>query len=107
MNRATLARQLLLERRPLDAYEAIEQLAGLQAQDVPPPYIALWSRLEGFGRDELTQLCRERTVVRASLMRHTVHLFTARDYRRLYTAIHPGLVRGWRGGYGKRLGGVD
>src|SRR3954454_3373383 len=107
MNRATLARQLLLERRPLDAYEAIERLAGLQAQDVPPPYIALWSRLEGVDRDELTELALTKRVVRASLMRHTVHLVTARDYARLYTAILPGLVRGWRGGYGKRLDGVD
>src|SRR3954469_33445 len=107
LNRATLARQLLLERRPVGAYEAIERLAGLQAQDVPPPYIALWSRLEGFDRDELTELCRDGRVVRASLMRHTVHLVTARDYARLYTAILPGLVRGWRGGYGKRLDGVD
>jgi hypothetical protein len=107
LNRAILARQLLLERHRVDAYDAIERLAGLQAQDVPPPYIALWSRLDGFHRDQLSELCLDGRVVRASLMRHTVHLVSARDYARLYTAILPGLVRGWRGGYGKRLDGLE
>jgi hypothetical protein len=107
LNRATLARQLLLERHELGVEEAIERLIGLQAQDVPPPYIALWSRLRDFRREQLTEPCRDGRVVRASLMRHTVHLFTARDYRRFYTAILPGLVRGWRGGYGKRLDGLE
>src|SRR3954469_7918566 len=107
LNRATLARQLLLERQGVGVEDAIERLAGLQAQDVPPPYIALWSRLEGFERDELTRLALTKRVVRASLMRHTVHLVSASDYARLYTAILPGLVRGWRGGYGKRLDGLD
>src|SRR3954453_19585451 len=107
VNRATLARQLLLERAGIGAEEAIERLAGLQAQDATPPYIGLWSRLDGFRRGNLTEPCRDGRVVRASLMRHTVHLVTARDYARLFTAILPGLVRGWRGGYGKRLDGVD
>jgi hypothetical protein len=107
LNRATLARQLLLERHDLEVEETIERLAGLQAQDVPPPYIALWSRLRDFRLEQLTEPCLNGRVVRASLMRHTVHLVTARDYARLYTAIHPGLVRGWRGGYGKRLGDLE
>jgi hypothetical protein len=107
LNRATLARQLLLERHDAGVEDAIERLIGLQAQDVPPPYIGLWSRLRDFSRERLTEPCLDGRVIRASLMRHTVHLFTARDYRRLYTAIHPGLVRGWRGGYGKRLDGLE
>src|SRR3954453_19009425 len=107
VNRATLARQLLLERAGIGAEEAIERLAGLQAQDATPPYIGLWSRLDGFRRGNLTEPCRDGRVVRASLRRHTVHLGTARDYARLFTAILPGLLRGWRGGYGKRLDGVD
>ena len=73
LNRATLARQLLLERHELGVDEAIERLIGLQAQDVPPPYIALWSRLHDFRRDQLTKPCLDGRVVRASLMRHTVH----------------------------------
>jgi hypothetical protein len=107
LNRATLARQMLLERVDLGAEEAVEQLVGLQAQDVPPPYIALWSRLEGFEREELTELCLSGRVVRASLMRHTVHLLSARDYVRLHGAILPALVRSWRGGHGARLEGLD
>ena len=107
LNRATLARQLLLDRAALGVEEAIERLAGLQAQDVPPPYIALWSRLDGFAREQLTEPCRDGRVVRASLMRHTVHLVTAGDYARLYTAILPALVRGWRGGREALLDGLD
>jgi hypothetical protein len=107
LNRATLARQLLLERHPIGAEDAIARLAGLQAQDVPPPYIALWSRLEGFEREELTELARSRRVVRASLMRHTVHLLTAGDYVRLHGAILPALVRSLRSARGARLDGLD
>lgn len=106
LNRATLARQLLLERHELAADDAVERLAGLQAQDVPPPYIALWSRLAGFERSELTELARSGRVVRASLMRHTVHLVTARDYVRLHTAIQPALVRSWKGSMRGRLDGL-
>ena len=106
LNRATLARQLLLERAELGAEEAVARLAGLQAQDVPPPYIALWSRLRRFERQELTELCTSRRVVRASLMRHTVHVLGARDYLRLHTAIHPGLARSWKSQVAKRLDGV-
>ncbi|TML04262.1 MAG: winged helix DNA-binding domain-containing protein, partial [Actinobacteria bacterium] len=52
LNRATLARQLLLERRPVDVVDAVDRLGGLQAQEPRPPFIALWSRLEGFERDD-------------------------------------------------------
>jgi hypothetical protein len=107
LGRATLARQLLLERSGASAQQAVEQLVGLQAQDVPPPYIALWSRLDGFRSEELTELCRSGRVVRASLMRHTVHLVTTRDYVRLHGAILPALVRSWRGGRAARLDGLD
>ncbi len=106
LNRATLARQMLLDRRELRAEEAVERLAGLQAQDVPPPFVALWSRLAGFERDELAELCRDRRVVRASLMRHTVHLVSARDYVRLHGAILPALVRSWSGHMRGRLDGL-
>jgi hypothetical protein len=80
LNRATLARQLLLERRPLSVPKAIERLAGLQAQWPPSPYVALWSRLEGFERERLTRALLRRQVVKATAMRITLHLLSASDY---------------------------
>jgi len=79
LNRATLARQLLLARSPLGVTAAIDRLAGLQAQYSPAPYVALWTRLADFARDDLTRALRRRSVVKATLMRGTLHLVTARE----------------------------
>ncbi|KDN20200.1 winged helix DNA-binding domain-containing protein [Amycolatopsis rifamycinica] len=79
LNRATLERQLLLRRAEMSAYDAVEHLAGLQAQAPFPPYFGLWSRLEGFQPAELVELLESRRVVRIALMRGTVHLVTAAD----------------------------
>jgi hypothetical protein len=87
LNRATLARQLLLERATLPALEAIKQLAGLQGQLPNPPYIGLWSRVHAFQRHELTQLFEQRQVVRTSLMRRTLHLTAAEDYLHFRPAL--------------------
>ncbi|HEV8228842.1 MAG TPA: winged helix DNA-binding domain-containing protein [Candidatus Limnocylindria bacterium] len=81
LNRATLARQMLLERAPVGVVAAIERLAALQAQWAPSPYIALWSRLRGFARERLWKAIeKDHTVIRARLMRGTLHLVSARDF---------------------------
>jgi uncharacterized protein YcaQ len=87
LNRATLARQMLLQREAIDPVAAIERLAGLQAQYSPSPYIALWTRLADFRQDHLTQAVLARKVVKASLMRWTLHIASARDYPFLTRAI--------------------
>jgi hypothetical protein len=80
LNRALLERQLLLERKRLTVPRAIERLCALQAQYSPSPYLALWSRLAGFRKEELTTALEERTVVKSTLFRITLHITSAGDY---------------------------
>ncbi|MBE8476808.1 winged helix DNA-binding domain-containing protein [Streptomyces justiciae] len=79
LNRATLDRQLLLNRSPLTARAAVEHLLGLQAQNVKPPYYALAARLDGFRPEALSELMADREVVRIVTMRSTIHTHTADD----------------------------
>jgi Winged helix DNA-binding domain len=107
LNRALLARQLLLERRELGALEAIEQVAGLQSQASAPPFIGLWTRLDAFHESELQRLIDERQVVRATMMRHTIHFVSAGDYGWLRQTIQPALDANFGAQTRKRLAGVD
>jgi hypothetical protein len=96
LNRALLARQLLLERASLPVGRALEQIAGLQAQDLAAPFIGLWTRVAGFEREHLKRALARRTAVRATLMRGTIHIVTARDYAYFAPATLPMIQRLWR-----------
>jgi Winged helix DNA-binding domain len=107
LNRATLARQLLLDRAPGPAGPVIEHLAGLQAQAPRAPYLGLQARIAGFRPAELEDLLTERTVLRAHLMRNTVHLVAAGDYLSFRPLFQPLMERGLAGNFGRNLTGVD
>jgi Winged helix DNA-binding domain len=116
LNRALLSRQMLLDRvdlpdeagrRRATVIQAIEHLVGLQAQAPFPPYYGLWSRLGGFGPEDLAALLTDRRAVRIALMRGTIHLVSARDCLPLRRLVQPVLERGLRGAFGKQLAGVD
>ncbi len=80
LNRALLARQLLLERSDLSIEAAVEQVGGLQTQYAPSGYVGLWTRLAGFRRDDLTAALEDRRVVQATLMRTTIHLVSRGEF---------------------------
>jgi hypothetical protein len=109
INRATLARQLLLARADMSALAAVEHLVGMQAQAPFPPYFGLWSRLKGFDPDELASLLLDRSVVRIVLMRGTVHLVSADDCLGLRPVVQPIMDRDLRTNatFAPGLEGVD
>jgi hypothetical protein len=94
LNRALLARQLLLERASLSIPRALERIGGIQDQYAPNAYIRLWSCVEGFRRDDLTRALERRSVVQATLLRSTIHVVSARDYWPLAVAFR-GSQREW------------
>ncbi|WP_411112501.1 winged helix DNA-binding domain-containing protein [Streptomyces sp. 029-5] len=98
LNRATLARQLLLGREPLDVEDGLRRVVALQAQQPASPYIALWNRLSGFDPAGLDTALAGRRAVKATLMRLTLHAVHAEDYRAFREAMEPTLR-------GSRLGG--
>jgi len=89
LNRALLERQMLLKRKRLGVQEAVERLCALQAQYSLSPYIALWSRLTGFQREQLTRALEGREVVKSTLFRITLHITSARDYPYFAAAFLP------------------
>ena len=95
LNRALLARQLLLERVELPLPRALERMGGLQAQYAPSMYIGLWSRMEGFERAALTRALERRTVVQATLQRSTIHLVSRRDYWPFALAVREARRASW------------
>jgi hypothetical protein len=95
LNRALLARQLLLKRARLSIPKALERIGGLQAQYAPSMYIGLWSRLESFERDALTRALQRRSVIQATMMRATIHLVSKADYWPLLVAIRDDRREWW------------
>ncbi len=91
LGRATLARQLLLEPADVGVVEAVERIAGLQAQEPASPYIGLWARLARFEAADLDAAIAARDVVKGTLMRVTLHLVSAADYRAFWPALLPAL----------------
>jgi hypothetical protein len=87
LNRALLARQLLLQRSPVTIAAAVEQVGGLQTQYAPSGYVGLWTRLARFRRDDLTRALEDRSVIQATLMRTTIHLVSRREYWRYAMGI--------------------
>jgi hypothetical protein len=107
LNRALLARQMLLTREKTTALRAIERLVGMQAQQARPPYIGLWSRVEGFQREDLTALLLKRKVVRATLMRATLHLTSAKDFVEFRGTFQPMLTAAMSAVFKDRAKGFD
>jgi Winged helix DNA-binding domain len=107
LNRALLARQLLLERSRGPLTRVLERVAGLQTQYAPSAYIALWSRLEGFRRDALTRALHRRRAVQATLMRSTIHVVSGRDFPLFATAIRRPRQEWWARVQRRQMEGVD
>jgi hypothetical protein len=107
LNRALLARQLLLCRSDREVLNAVTHLVGLQAQTPNAPYIALWSRLTNFGPNKLTEFIIDRRIVRIVLMRGTIHSVTDSDCLELRPHFDTVLARGLQGSFGKHLQGLN
>jgi hypothetical protein len=89
LNRATLARQLLLEREKLSVVDAVRRVVALQAQEAASPYLALWARVSGFDAADLHEAFVEQRVVKTQLFRVTLHAVAAEDYPVLHEAMEP------------------
>ncbi|MGY0230977.1 winged helix DNA-binding domain-containing protein [Longispora urticae] len=106
LNRALLARQHLVDRVAMPVPDMVEHLVGLQAQAPLPPYFGLWSRLTDFRPADLSDLIADRTLVRGTLMRGTLHLAGARDYLAVRPALQGMLEKALLSTYSKKLAGL-
>ncbi len=97
LSRAMLARQLLMKREKLSIEDAVERIGGMQAQLARAPFVGLWTRLEKMQRDDLQRALDERRVVRATLMRGTLHMVSANDYVAMRGTIQTALDHAMRG----------
>ena len=95
LNRALLARQLLLERRRMSIPKALERIGGIQAQYAPAMYVGLWSRLEGLERDAVTRALERRSAIQATMMRATIHFVSKADYWPMTAAIRRPRLAWW------------
>jgi hypothetical protein len=95
LNRAVLARQLLLERASIPVPRALERVGGIQAQYAPSMYIGLWSRVEALARDDLTCALERRRVVQGTLVRSTIHLVSPGDYWPIALAVRDSRRASW------------
>src|SRR3954468_22909734 len=95
LNRALLARQLLLERSPAPLPRALERIGGIQAQYAPSMYFGLWSRLRDLDPPAITRGLERRSLVQATLMRSTIHLVSRADYWPLALAVGEARRRSW------------
>ena len=106
LNRALLARQLLLRRRRISALDAVEHLVGIQSQAPRAAYVGLWTRVAGFRPETLERLMLDRSVVRVALMRSTIHLVSARDCLPLRDLVQAAIARPSRHSAARRAAGV-
>jgi Winged helix DNA-binding domain len=86
LNRTLLARQLLAERTRAPVVRVVARLVALQAQYAPSPYVALWSRLEGFRKEQLTRGLTGGTIVKAGALRTTLHVMAGSEFPYLISA---------------------
>lgn len=109
LNRALLARQHLSRRADLSVPEALERLIALQAQAAQAPYFALWTRLEAFAPEQLSERLEDFSLARGTLMRGTLHIASANDFARIRPLIQRGLDRFLTEGgvHGRALAGLD
>lgn len=97
---------MLLSREPVPVAEAVGRLCGMQAQEPKPPFLGLWTRLEGFQAADLHSAFNDRSIVRATMMRATLHLMTAADYTAFRTTLQP-MLDGALRVLGDRAKGLD
>ncbi|MDQ3858822.1 MAG: winged helix DNA-binding domain-containing protein [Actinomycetota bacterium] len=107
LNRALLARQLLLERARSPLTRVLERVAGLQTQYAPSGYLGLWSRLDGFALDHLTRALERRRAVQATLMRATIHVVSAGDFPLFAAGTRRARQEAWVRSHRRRGGDVD